>query len=121
MDDIIAETNTTKAIILIIAITITTIAVSHREKSVMFIEKKVIALISIQTMSNGRQKNFKDKTDNSAEIKANTMQFWLIMKEIQIITLMMSMKKQIIQKRMMKIARNMSWLCIFLTNLLCIS
>ena len=55
---IIVEINTTRATILMIATTITTMAVSHREKSVIFIEKNVVALINIQTMSNGRQKNF---------------------------------------------------------------
>ena len=87
----------------------------------MFVAKKVVALISIQTMSNERQKNFGDKTENSAEIKANTMHFWLIMKGIQMMILTMSMKKQIIQKTTTKIIRNMSWLPIFLTNLSCIS
>ncbi len=95
--------------------------VNHGEESVMFVEKKVVALISIQTISNGRQKNFGDATENSAEIKANITHFWLIIKGIQIMTLMMSMKKQIIQKTMTKIARSMSWLHIFLMNLSCIS
>ena len=39
-------------------------AVSHGEESVMFVAKKVVALISIQTMSNRRQKNFGDETKN---------------------------------------------------------
>lgn len=73
----------------------------------MFVAKKIVALISIQTMSNERQKKFRDETENSAEVKVNTMHFWLIIKRIQIMTLMMSMKKQIIQKTMIKIARNM--------------
>ena len=47
-------------------------------------------------MSNERHKNFGDKIKNSAEIKVNTMYFWLIIKGIQMMTLMMIMKKQII-------------------------
>ena len=78
----IVKTNTIRAIILIIAMTISTIAISHEEENVIFVEKKVAALISIQTMNNGRQKNFEYKTENSAEIKANTIYFWLIIKEI---------------------------------------
>ncbi len=78
----IVEINTTRATILTIATTTTTMAVNHGEESVMFVAKKVIALISIQTMSNKRQKNFGDETENSAEIKANTTHFWLIMKRI---------------------------------------
>lgn len=41
----------------------------------MFIIKKIVALIGIQTMSNGRQKNFGYKTDNVVEIRANTTHF----------------------------------------------
>ena len=55
-------------------------------------------------MSNKKQKNFRDKTEISAEIKVNTMHFWPIMKRIQMMTLIMSMKKQIIQKTITKIA-----------------
>ena len=58
-------------------------AVNHGEESVMFVIKKVVALTNIQMMSNGRQKNFEDKTENSAEIKANTTLFWPIIKGIQ--------------------------------------
>ncbi len=101
--------------------TTTTMAISHGEKIVIFMEKRVVVLVSIQTMTNGRQKKFRDKTENFAGIKVNTTYFWLIMKGIQMMTLMMSMKKQIIQKTITKIARNMSWLPIFLTNLSCIS
>ena len=57
-------------------------AANYGEKSVMFVAKKIIALISIQTMNNKRQKNFEDKTENIVEIKANTMHFWLIIKGI---------------------------------------
>lgn len=58
----------------------------------MFMDKKFVALISIQIMKNGKQKNFGDKTKNSVKIKANTIHFWLIMKEIQIMILMMFKK-----------------------------
>ncbi len=83
----------TRATILTITTLTTTTAVNHGEESVMFVAKKVVALISIQTISNKRQKNFGDKTNISAEIKANTMHFWLIMKGIQVMILMMLMKK----------------------------
>lgn len=53
--------NTIKVTILIIAIITTTMAISNKEKSVMFLAKKVIALISIQTISNKRQ-NIKPST-----------------------------------------------------------
>lgn len=43
----IAVINTTRATILTIAIIITTIVVSHRDGSVMFVAKKIVALISI--------------------------------------------------------------------------
>ena len=89
----IVETNIIRATILIITMRITIIAISHGEENVIFVEKKVVVLISIQTISNGKQKNFGDETENSAKIKANTMHFWLIIKEIQIIILIMLMKK----------------------------
>ena len=76
------EINTTRATILTITITTTTTAVNHEEESIMFVAKKVVALISIQTMSNKKHKNYRDKTENSAKIKINTTHFWLIMKEI---------------------------------------
>ena len=44
---IIAVINTTKRTILIIAIIITTLGVNHGEKSVMFLAKKIAALIDI--------------------------------------------------------------------------
>lgn len=117
----IAIINTTRSTIFIIATIIKTIAASYREKNIIFVAKKVVTLISIQTMSNRRQKNFRDKTKNFMEIKANIIHFWLIMKGIQMIILMMLIKKQIIQKTMTKIVRNMLWLPIFLTNLSYIS
>lgn len=69
-------------------------AVSHGEESVIFGGKKVVTLIKIQAMSNKRQKNFGDKTKNSAEIKAITTHCWQIMKGIQ--TIKMMIKKAII-------------------------
>ena len=44
---IIAETNTIRTTILTITTTLATMVVSHEEKSVMFVEKKIVALISI--------------------------------------------------------------------------
>ena len=102
MGGIIAVINTTRAIILTTATIRTTIAISHEEKSVMFIAKKAVTLTSIWMMSSRKQKSFRNKTKNSAEINANTTHSWLIMKEIQIrtgiqiMTLMITMKKQII-------------------------
>ena len=49
--------------------------ISYEEESVMFVAKKVITLMNIQIMNNRKQKNFGDKTENSAEIKANIMHF----------------------------------------------
>ena len=56
--------NITRATILTITTIITTIAISYRKESVMFVAKKVVALINTQTMNNGRQKNFGDETKN---------------------------------------------------------
>lgn len=69
------EINITKTIILTIVTTTTKIAISQGEKSVTFMAKKVVTLISIQMISNRKQKNFGDKTKNSAKIKANTTHF----------------------------------------------
>ena len=90
---IITVINITRARILTIDTITTTMAVSDGDESVMFMAKRVVLLISIQTMSNGRQKDFGDKTENFVEIRASTTHFWLIIKGIQIMTLMMSMKK----------------------------
>ena len=49
--------------------------VSHEKKNVMFVAKKIVALIDIQTINNGKQKNFRDKIENSVEIKANITYF----------------------------------------------
>ena len=82
LGDMIVKINTIRATILTITTTTTIIAVSHREENIIFVVKKVVTLANIQMMSNGRQKNFEDETENSAEIKANTTLFWPIMKEI---------------------------------------
>ena len=82
LSKIIAIISTTRVTILTIAIITTTMAVSHEKKSIMFVAKKVVVLLNIQIMSNIRQKNFKDKTENFVEITANTMHFRLIIKEI---------------------------------------
>ena len=74
--------NTTRPTIFRIATITIIMAVSHRKKSVIFVAKKVVALISIQTMSNGRQKNFGDETENFVEIREDITHFWLIMKRI---------------------------------------
>lgn len=73
---------TIRATTLKIAIIITTMAVSYKKKSIIFVAKKVITLINIQTMSNGRQKNFGDETKNFVEIKVNITHFSLIIKGI---------------------------------------
>lgn len=71
----IAETNTIRVTILIIATITTIIVINHGEKSVIFLTRKIFALINISMMSNRRQKNFRDKTENSAKINANIMHF----------------------------------------------
>ena len=86
--------------------TITKIVLSYKEKNVMFVEKKVVTLINIQIINNKRQKNFENKIENSTEIKANIMHFWLIIKRIQMMILMILIKKQIIQKTIIKITCN---------------
>lgn len=47
------------------------IAISYKKENVMFVAKKIIALISIQKMSNRKQKSFRGKTKNLTEIKPN--------------------------------------------------
>lgn len=46
-------------------------AVSHGDESVMFVAKKVVALVSIHMMDNEKLRNFGDATENSMEINAN--------------------------------------------------
>lgn len=69
------KTNTTRAVIFIIAKIAKRMAVSLREKSVLFVAKKIISLISIQMITNRSRKNSKDKTENSVEIKTNITYF----------------------------------------------
>lgn len=107
MGEIITMINTTRAIILTITTIITAIVVRYEEKSVRFMAKKIVTLISLQTINNRKQKNFEDKIENFVKIRVNTIHFWLIIKEIQMMTLMMSIKKQIIQTIIMKIVYNM--------------
>lgn len=76
-----------------ITIIIITIAVNHKKESIIFVAKKIITLTSIQIINNGKQKNFCNKIKNFAEINANTTYFWLIIKEIQVIILIMTIKK----------------------------
>lgn len=71
LGSMIAKTNIIKATILTIARIILIITISYEEKNVIFVAKKVVALTSIQMMSNRSQKNFKDKTENFVEIKVN--------------------------------------------------
>lgn len=73
--------NKTIAIKFTISIT-TTIAINHWKKSVVFVPKKVVALINIQKMRNGKQKNFEDKTENFAKIKVNIKYNWPSIKGI---------------------------------------
>lgn len=108
LDKIITKINIIKAIIFTIIIITIMIAVSHGKKSVTFVVKKVITLINILIISNGKQKNFEDKIKNPAEIKANIRHFWLIIKGIEMIILMIIIKKQIIQMTMIKITYNIS-------------
>lgn len=66
--------NTTIVTILTIAI-ITIVAINYGKKSVMFVVKKIVTLMSIQKISNKKQKIFEDKTGNFVERKRNTMHF----------------------------------------------
>ena len=91
--------NTTRTITLIIITTIPTIVAYHGKESVMFVAKKVVALIDTQKLNNRRQKSFEDKTKNFVEKMINTTHFWSIIKGTQTIT--MIMKKVIIQTTMM--------------------
>ena len=86
LGNIIVKINIIRAIILTITTTKITMAISHGKESVMFVVKKVVALINIQIISNRRQKNFGDKIENSAKIKPNITLFWPIIKRIQMMT-----------------------------------
>ena len=103
LDEIIIVINIIRAIILTIAIIVIIMAISSREKSLIFVEKKIVAIINIKIISNRSQKNFRDEAKNIVEIKANTIHFWLIIKGIQMMILMISMKKQIIETTITKI------------------
>lgn len=96
MCSIIAEKNITKATIFRVAIRSTTITISHRETSVIFVTKKIITLISIQIMSNKKQKNIGDETEIFVKIISNITHVWLIINRISMITIVISIKKQII-------------------------
>lgn len=74
--------NIIKAIILIIATILIIIIINNREKRVIFLVKKDIALINIQTISNKKQKNFENKTKIFVKIRVKTINFWLIIKKI---------------------------------------
>lgn len=104
------------ATILTIDIITIIMAVSHRKENIIFIAIKVVTLASIQMMNNRRQKSFKNKNKNFAKINANIIYFWVIMKRILIITLIMTMKKQIIQTTMTKALLNLILERIISTN-----
>lgn len=92
----IAMINITRAIILTIIIIIIIITISYEEESFIFVAKKVITLINIETINNKKQKNFGNNTKNYTEIKANTTYYWLVIKKIQMMILMMTIIKLII-------------------------
>lgn len=54
LGDMIVEINITRVTILIITMTINTIAISYGEESIIFVVKKVVTLISIQIINNRR-------------------------------------------------------------------
>ena len=68
----------------------TTISIDHGKWNIMFVIKIIVALISSQNMSNRKHSKFGGKTENFAEIKANTMHFLLIINNILIITIIIS-------------------------------
>lgn len=70
--------NIIRVSIFTIAIIITIVVVSHIKKSIIFLIKKFVALINIQTINKRKQKNFQNKT----KIKVNIIYFWSIIKEI---------------------------------------
>ena len=89
----IVQINIIRVIIPTITITTITIAISHREESIIFVAKKIVTITSIQMMNNRRQKNFGDKIKNFTEIKVNIIYIWLIVKQIQMMILLMIVKK----------------------------
>lgn len=68
----------------------------------MFVAKKIVTLTRIQMINNKKQRNFEKENKNFMQINVNITYFWLILKKIQMRTLMMGMKKQIIQMIMTK-------------------
>lgn len=82
LGNMIAKIIIKRAIIFSIIIIIITMAVSHEKQNVLFVAKNVVTLTSIQMISNGEQKNFKNKTENFAKINRNITYFWLILKRI---------------------------------------
>lgn len=97
LDGRIMVINTTRVIIFIIIIIITIMAKSHK-KSVLFMIKKIVALISIESMSNRKKKNFRDKTENFIKIKTNIIYFWLIIKGIYKMTLIILIKNKLFRR-----------------------
>lgn len=69
-------------------------------------------------MSNKRQKNFGDKTGNFAEIKVNIINFCLIIKKIQTMTMMIIINKKIIHTTMTEILCNVLRLPLFTSSFL---
>lgn len=73
--NITARLNITRVVILTIAIITISLTINHGKKSVMFVAKNFVTLARIQMMNNRRQKKSGDKTENSVEIKTNTIHF----------------------------------------------
>lgn len=94
--NIIMKIYITKAKILTITTITITIVVSHGKRTIIFIVKKIVPLITIQIMSNKKQKTFKDKIMKSIMIKVNIIYFWPIIKVIHRVRLIIFMKKSFI-------------------------
>lgn len=88
----------------------------------MFIKKKVLILISIQTINNKKQKNFGNKIENFAKIKVNIIHFQLIIKEIQMMTIIKILHNIIYIKKINKVIKLEKKNCLywFITYLLII-
>lgn len=76
--------NTTKTIIFQIVEIIIRIVINHEEKNVIFVAKKVVVLIKIQNMSKKNKRILKTKP-RTKQIQSI---FWLIIKKIQMMILM---------------------------------
>lgn len=96
MGGIIVKTNIISLTIFIVVTTIIIIAVNPGKKNVIFVEKKNCYSNKHSDNKQWKVKNFGDKIENSVKIKVNIMHFWLIMNKIQMMTLRISIKKQII-------------------------